>query len=746
MTMPWCMDMLSNSNFGSMNLMYNQCYADSAARWYMSNPWTTGFGFMPYSFNSYDNFGGFLNPIYSWNQAAFNIFGNNGGWNMNVQNPFNTWGWYSNGGASNGGKKEDLSDGEIAAKSKYETLKKLLNQYVKEIENEEPDTAEIISNKLNNSKKETYEEKYKELLGIYKKYTSSDIKTFRACINKINSVKIDGKNQTIEDWLKYINGDGLSDVAEQIKIDLDNCQNADSNIDKLDNVDQKNVLGVISAFNSKYGDLASYIYSKYQNASQKTTALYSINKAVNALTDAAKAIADDRNIDPETSKAINDKIKALSETVKGESLGSNFAIAFNELYVMTKLAIVKRLEKPMITKYGDIDKTLVNYSETTIAALKSEFQKTSSVDIDKLAAKVKCTESPKKVVKSENEDEEVVEEDISETTVNSLINDKILVKTEHMYDKLPVYHEEKSNRYYIVDNGKVYEVTKNGTKITKAQNAEEIMPGLIKEIYNSAKEKNELIKALENDENFSTATVNGTTVYTVKVVGKDYQYIINDSNKLQEVEVNDGTITVKNNTELTFKQLQKSIKDKKAHRKDELNLSKLLSSENNFIMEGTAISDGNWSAYINDNFKTGLGKCFLKLKNDWNSDNPYTQKEWEDAVDATINYYKDALANLSYADDWNSKYKEGTNGNKSGIYSAPTWTYNDKNGNQCQIQSYTHDDGGKVNSYMELKKRDTSVDADIYIGCDYDSWWCNDFYIYLNPDKVIERFKSFLPK
>ena len=162
-------------------------------------------------------------------------------------------------------------------------------------------------------------------------------------------------------------------------------------------------------------------------------------------------------------------------------------------------------------------------------------------------------------------------------------------------------------------------------------------------------------------------------------------------------------------------------------------------------MKGDAISDGNWSAYIDDEFKTGLENCFSKLKKGWDSDNPYTQKEWEDAVDATINYYKDALANLSYADDWNFEYKKGTNGNNSGLYSAPTWTYKDKNGNQCQIQSYTHDDGGKVNSYMELKKRDTSVDADIYIGCDYDSWWYNDFYIYLNPDKVIERFKSFLP-
>ena len=727
----WLSDMLSATPFGSMNLMYNQCYADSTARWYMNNPWTNNFAFSPYSFNM--GFNSFLNPIISWNFTAQNIFGNCGAWN--VQQPFSPWGWYQQ--TTNNNSNSNTTDPtEDMYKDRYNKLYNIVKAILIDDGGDEDDRVANgeLTAKINGcSKKKTYKEKYEALKALYVEYEVDD-KDLQAYLEKSNLKISIGKTQSdkatiynllLDSGYRELSPlDKTTTAVNNIESQIKALGNSQGDLSALE-ISKTDVLAVISAYNDTKGDLIDKVMTAVNgisNDQQRGTAESCVQSLITALTSRANDLKDSKYLDEKTKENITEAIKALNAKTIGNT--EDFKMAFNDLYVLTRLANARIIEKSLNNQFGFLKQGIGGFvTENTIKDLEDENIKTSG--IDSLKSQIKIAESTGRRRSDNIDDKDTTQQQIEKLEKAGYIA------------KVPDAKVEECQVYKVVADGsfimlgtddQIYKVTK--TKDSYAAETDTVKAKDIEAAGKKAQERKELEEKLSKNDKITSEKTDNGTVYKVTIKKETHTYVITEDNKLQEIDS-----TMKNvGTPITYDELDKQIKEASKPK-----VSIKVSNLSKQIMKDTAIGQGNWNAY-DSNFKKGLENCLKGIKDAFAENSEYyTLEEWNDAYDATINYYKDALGSLCTV-TWNQLYeKDQTKG-------IEVDSYKDQNDRTCNFQCYIDRTGENVDSYVELKNRNKSDSTDIYVGCDWDSWGYNDFYIYINPDRAIEKFKSFLPK
>lgn len=737
----WLSDMLSATPFGSMNLMYNQCYADSTARWYMNNPLVNNFMFTPYSFNMG------LNPEFVWYQTGFNMFNNAGAWN--IQQPFSPWGWYQQ--TTNNNSNSNTTDPEQKAENEkytqqYTKLQNLLKGIL--ILNDGTDGDNFLGTKLDAeiakcAKEKTPKEKYEALKKVYEAYCKeydikeSDIQAYlEKCSLEISIGISESKKATIHELLRQSGYKGFN-VTKNTQTAVNNI---DSQINALGNpqgdlsalnISETDVLAVISAYNDTNGDLIDNVMKAVNGISdpqQRGTAESGVKSLITALTSRANDLKDSKYLDKDSKDKITTAIEKLNKEKIVNSEG--FKKAFNDLYVLTRLANARIIEKSLNNQFGFLKQGIGGFvTENTIEDLKKEKIKTSG--IDSLKSQINIAEST-----GRRHSDGIKEEDTPQQQIEKLEEAGYIEKVDGAkVDERQVYKVVADGSYIILGtDDKIYKVTKTNDSYTAEANT--VKAKDIEAAGKKAKARKELEEDLAKLSGIPSETIGDNTVYTIKIAGKDFKFIIDGDNKIREVEVADDEVTVQSSGAMTLDALKQKI--------DEANTPKFsikVGNLKNEIMSCTAISQGNWNACDSD-FKKGLENCLQGIKDAYDAHRDYySQEEWDNAYEATINYYKDALGSLCTV-NWNKLYE------KDQTKSIEVDSYADKDGRTCNFQCYIDRTGENVDSYVELKNRNKSdsTDTDIYVGCDWDSWFRNEFYIYINTDRAVEKFKSFLPK
>lgn len=684
----WLSDMLSATPFGSMNLMYNQCYADSTARWYMNNPLVNNFMFTPYSFNMG------LNPEFVWYQTGFNMFNNAGAWN--VQQPFSPWGWYQQ--TTNNNSNSNTTDPEQKAENEkytqqYTKLQNLLKGIL--ILNDGTDEDNFLGTKLDAeiakcAKEKTPKEKYEALKKVYEAYCKeydikeSDIQAYlEKCSLEISIGISESKKATIHELLRQSGYKGFN-VTKNTQIAVNNI---DSQIKALGdpqgdlsalNISETDVLAVISAYNDTKGDLIDNVMKAVNGISdpqQRGTAESGVRSLITALISRANDLKNSRYLDEKTKENITEAIKALNVKTIGNT--EYFKMAFNDLYVLTRLANARIIEKSLNNQFGFLKQGIGGFvTENTIKDLEDENIKTSG--IDSLKSQINIAEST-----GRRRSDDINEDDTPSQQIEKL---------------------EKAGCIEKVDGAKVGEI----------------------EVYREKEGARRLLIPDEKGDFYEVEEKEG--VYTKK----------------------NGAVAIKASEIKTAR--DKAIKEKENARKNAKNNIKLNKEvESVRLMKRKGITQGHWSGHIsgfNDDLDKEINKLFV-----WNADCGFTQDEFNAAKKTLKSYYMSAYMalektrwNESTADNIEPSIRKGQHdllGDSFEYYKY--YADGSRTGQPCNDQSSCkkHGNHRRVDDFAELNTE--SSQTGMYVGCQYDWLFNNNFYIYIDTNEMLQKFKSFLP-
>ena len=775
--------------YNSDNVMWNMAAANSAAWTCMS--WTSNpmvGGYSPYiNFSTGCEY--LTNPFYAWTQAGWNLCsGNNGAYDC--QMPWDQMGWNMNTNNTSGNKdkkeKEELSSDEKLAKVRYERLKKLLEDYSKNMAKSGSETdvvnSETLKSLLKKSDKTTWAEKFDELLAIYNnpEYINQDeIKAF--IINSGTKFKYGLGTTTMEinKWLKEAGyQDFASDyqtIATSIKSDIDKLKDGDANISATE-VSSDRVLGVLSYYNSNNPseDFATAFVNEYKKLSKdesKDTALGSIELIIKALTAKAEAIKGSTSLDKDTQTALGDAIAAMSGQIVKDGEGGlrtlkdpdAFTKAFNTLYALTRLAAAAIAEKSLDDQYGSIDATIAKFvTEQTKKDLEDE--NLAGVTISDL--KVKRTVSNTKVIQN-NSSSAMINTKSNEEKIKTLVDGGFITEVQGAAcDGKQVYVQTLYNgqtRWLILkDDGKFYHVVKVNDEYTVKDGEAGIDAKTIKDEGEKIEKRKEAEEELtENDKAKLTKdshqyTENGVNyaVYSIKIGEETHYYILNDDNKLQEVNVLGTTVTKKSGVKAqTLDELAKSVKEaeERESKARETSLINPLRNKKLEIFYDVAITNtsAKWAAQ-SSNFVEKLKesiKVYNPEDNNYKPISAYTEDEVKIAYAALEDYYKNAFE-ASWP-DWNNGLKDSDGNHRYQGKVGEGFSYtigSDVVESNDQSYAREHGDFAKVNSFGEIAGTSRNSQTGIYIGCDYEGYFRNDFYVYVDANVVFEKFKEFLQK
>jgi len=395
----WISDMLWNGAFGSANLAWNRRNTAIDAIIEMNQSsciWGGGF----YSY--YDNFDSYcFNSLNKWLEIGKN--------NMANQAGGGSWWNFGNGSGtktpSTTNEPKAETPEEIQAKADYKELEKLMKIIADFLKTQGGSstaaTLEALNNLLNKPTGTTWTQRLADLKVYYNKFknefmggatTDADKKAMYDFIFK--NIKLG--NKLVGDLLKEIGypdtDSTITKTAQDIRRDIERMK--DKSSDKFETVEnsvtKETVLQTISEYNTTYSEkkpektLMNDIVEAFNTVSgeNKMTARGGAEHLINALIEKAQVSVD--NIGGETGTNIQtaidnlkDKIKLFEKSDINDADKTNLVNAFNDLYIMVRMAETKNIERQLSDNYGKIDNTIFSandgyFVEQTIKDLATE--------------------------------------------------------------------------------------------------------------------------------------------------------------------------------------------------------------------------------------------------------------------------------------------------------------------------------------------------------------------------------------
>ncbi len=519
-------DMCSTNPMNSLNIMWNAALERSKAQSmvYMYPAFNMS-NFTTY-FNGYDN-SYLTNPFYSMSQVLWN---NNNGQTGNLWNNINTtnnwsnpWGnmWNPSGTTPSADKPETAE--EIGAKRKYNKILGLIKQLkeYEKVSNSDKDQLEAALEADRKNTKGTWTEKYNALKEAYDKISDSTVKE---CLKQSMELGTEEKPDQADAFRIRLESAGFEYEAGSIDEYIGKLANTIQNLSasqpngSSDAIlgslggNTVNILDVLSSWNTQYKNsetkskkrLITFAAEKYNSIEDKTakTTYKStvLDPVVNALRNKANELA--ANLEGENKEKLQKAIKALDDAYDkvGDKVPESVTTAFDNLYVLTRLAAIREIANDAKSYYGEVDSDLFNsdlFMDETIADLKAEGFSEKNITSNQLSA-----DDPDAEPASAGEE-------VQKLTDKNILKklDKKVTFDQKEYD---VYREteptgdRKYQRLFIIEDNKLKELTnceyKDGkyTKINAdiAVERKEIEASSIQSDYDAKQQKiEEKIKA-----------------------------------------------------------------------------------------------------------------------------------------------------------------------------------------------------------------------------------------------------------
>lgn len=494
-------NMTSGTQWGAMNLYFNQVWADNMARQtlYMTPTmdWTgcTQYS-MPGGSMSY-----LLDPAYTIGQWSWNNFANtalNGGmsgmgWNSACMGNMG-WGNMGWNGSPFPGSTTTTPATTTAPKndtyaSKYNRLLTLVKQLVKNGEDILDNSQIEILQNASRATGKTNEEKYNNLKAAYDEAIpdKTAVKEFLTK-SSAGNISVDGKEtQLASSVYKNLQDAGFefldSPVDDHINELYNTINNLSSNVESWDKDTiigqlgnpQYDILDVISSWNSKAGNdkdhLMKFIATKYNDklkgsdnaAARDSFKTGVIQGFVNQLEKRARGLMSKLDADSQAKlqSAIDElqtAFNGIGDTINVNSLSD----AFDNLYLMTRQAATEQLRNKMVSYYRDIDPDVFN-DDLFVEDMKEDLQAEGFSDTQIAGNKVTVRKSgtavnPAPVINSNDPlDKQIKDSGVfTERTA------------EGIDDVTTVYEDKNTGKFYVIekdedDQESLHEIT--GVKV-----------------------------------------------------------------------------------------------------------------------------------------------------------------------------------------------------------------------------------------------------------------------------------------
>lgn len=393
-------DMCTSNPWNSMNLFFNQAWADLGARQNLYNvqayDFSNSYLYGNINFNSH-----LIDPRFTLGQMNWqnmqngmpNMFGADGSFNAPwannswSNNPWGgNWGWNGGSTSGNSGSTPQTPE-ERDAQRKYNkllTVIKELKKYDKLTDSQKTELTELAKG-IN---KGTWEERFEALKEGFDKISNEDVKKFLA---QSTTLKI-GDGEKDDHFYQELLGTGYEHKNTTVDKNIETLR---ENIEKLEdshgNIENDNIissvgtsidiLDVISSWNSKYynENLIDHIATYYNDIEDKqikeTAKGKTIKPFVTALTEKARNIIEE--LEGEQKNNLEKAIKNLEDAYRltNDKIEQTLIDAFDELYLQTRLAASEKVAEKIANHYEGIDDEIFNkeiFVDDTKADLKEE--------------------------------------------------------------------------------------------------------------------------------------------------------------------------------------------------------------------------------------------------------------------------------------------------------------------------------------------------------------------------------------
>lgn len=488
--------MCSTNPMNSLNIMWNQLGTKNLANSMMYHyPVFSMNNFTPF-FNGTSN-DYLTNPFYSVAQTMwnFNQSGNTiwGGSNNNMFGNMDfskMWGNFTGSGSSSsvGGERTKTAE-QIEYQRKYNKLLSLMKQLkdAEEITSAQKDiiNAAIVAD--NENSKGEWKDKFNALKKAYDKIDDKNIKKY---LVKNMDASVNGESGAENSFRVQLTDAGYEYTATDVDTKLNALvcainELSDSNprisnglIDALDiESADTNILDLISSWNSEKGNLnvgnkriMAYIADKYNDSKIKDESREEIKTSLVkplylSLINKAKDLAN--QLEGEEIDNLNNAITTLATEYEklDKNMSTSFVQAFDNLYVATRWAAIKVIEKEADEYYGEIDSKFFN-NELFDDDVKDDLiaEGFSKTEID--AQKVNYAA----IKHDDNDDGGNDDEDFGDTPEKQIeyLKSEGLVETlegktykggETVYRETTPTGENGKAKLFIIKDGKLYELT-----------------------------------------------------------------------------------------------------------------------------------------------------------------------------------------------------------------------------------------------------------------------------------------------
>lgn len=488
--------MCSTNPMNSLNIMWNQLGTKNLANSMMYHyPVFSMNNFTPF-FNGTSN-DYLTNPFYSVAQTMwnFNQSGNTiwGGSNNNMFGNMDfskMWGNFTGSGSSSsvGGERTKTAE-QIEYQRKYNKLLSLMKQLkdAEEITSAQKDiiNAAIVAD--NENSKGEWKDKFNALKKAYDKIDDKNIKKY---LVKNMDASVNGESGAENSFRVQLTDAGYEYTATDVDTKLNALvcaidELSDSNprisnglIDALDiESADTNILDLISSWNSEKGNLnvgnkriMAYIADKYNDSKIKDESREEIKTSLVkplylSLINKAKDLAN--QLEGEEIDNLNNAITTLATEYEklDKNMSTSFVQAFDNLYVATRWAAIKVIEKEADEYYGEIDSKFFN-NELFDDDVKDDLiaEGFSKTEID--AQKVNYAA----IKHDDNDDGGNDDEDFGDTPEKQIeylkseglvetLEGKTYVGGETVYRETTPTGENGKAKLFIIKDGKLYELT-----------------------------------------------------------------------------------------------------------------------------------------------------------------------------------------------------------------------------------------------------------------------------------------------
>ena len=373
----------------------------------------------------------------------------------------------------------------------FESIKKLLDSYVKSINTE--DTKKLGAEKFNlirdfNKYSKTYsKENYKKLLQLYNAH-AGDIKSFK--VAEIDKKQISTNNTDYATVVKAINDGKIDDIIENDEFKPITVNGKESDFD---------IMEFMSTWNDDNSSIITLIGEKRKDAKNEEN----LNKISDALHDAllkkAKSI-DTENLSTDTKNALEKAIEEFNEfssldnRYPGSQTDEDYENAFNNLYKAIRLAEAEKLDSELEKSFDFLDndnpyKNTTKYRDLTNTDLEKEEGKglNSEPDSDET---VTTGEAEKAEKANKNEETQKTKRSVT-------VNDQTYyVETDNNNYVTAVYNS-KNQKINLSDSIKKMFSIHSNVKFAKTNDASEIGRDLYLNLTGAFSDDEKTVKLLK---------------------------------------------------------------------------------------------------------------------------------------------------------------------------------------------------------------------------------------------------------